>query len=113
MNNRREIRSETPLQALSLFLRERRRRLGAEALVVATDEGLMLSGEGEGDLPLLAAAGALESIGQNGRGFLPELYGPMSHASILVDGTRVVITTLGAEHSEAVSAGVLRILRAA
>jgi hypothetical protein len=113
MYNRREMRSESPMVALSMFLIERRRRLGAEALVVATDDGLLIGGEGEGDLPLIAAASALESVGRGGRALLGDDAAHLAHASILVDGTRIVIATVGVEHSESVGIGVERILRAA
>jgi hypothetical protein len=112
MYNRRELRSTSPLKALSLFLAERRVRLGAEALVVATDDGLMVSGVGAGDLELLAAASALESTGSNGRQHLASDM-KLNHASILIGDSRIVIATLGAAHSESVSAGVSRILAAA
>lgn len=113
MQDRRQLRSESPLNALSLFLSERLRRAGAEALVVSTSDGLLLSGAGEGDLELLAAAAAMEAVGQDGRTHLGADGQRLSHASVLVDNQRVVVATLGGSHSNVVGEGVARILRAA
>ena len=62
-SERRQRRSDSPMQATRYFLEHLARRLGCEALAVSTEDGFLVDGIGEGfDLDLLGALAALPSV---------------------------------------------------
>ncbi len=64
-NERRVLRSEDPCHAIRLFLAKNGGSPGMRAAVVASGEGMLLSGVGDEDLEALAAIGSAADAGHN------------------------------------------------
>jgi predicted regulator of Ras-like GTPase activity (Roadblock/LC7/MglB family) len=60
---RRVLRSETPGDALRIFLAKNATEPGLRAAVVASEDGLLIGGVGEGNLETLAAVGSAKAAG--------------------------------------------------
>lgn len=103
---RRVRRSEQPEKALALFLESSRRRLGVHALTVATGDGRLVAGSGDGAI-LVAALGAKVDAGEPTSAKVAE---QVAVWSMSVGARRYVISSLGAVFSADIGDGVRRIL---
>jgi hypothetical protein len=100
---RRMRRSESPEKALAMFLESSRKRLGVHALTVATSEGRLVAGSGDGAL-LVAALGAKVDAGEMRKDERVAVW------SLSIGTKRYVIASLGSVFSAEVGDGVRRIL---
>ena len=103
MEERRVHRCEQPERALALFLDSSRKRLGVHALTVATSDGRLVAGAGDG-AHLVAALGAKVDAGEMRRDDRVAVW------SLSIGVKRYVIASLGAVFSADVGDGVRRIL---
>lgn len=113
-NERRGRRSLVRAEALSLLLAAERERSGALALVVASMEGLPLSGVGAVAPETAAAAAASRLAGLASHPVVGELSSRAFAVSVvrLDDGRSVLVTSIdGGRVSGALESGVARILR--
>ncbi len=106
IEERRMRRSEQPEKALALFLESSRKRLGVHALTVATSDGRLVAGSGEGAL-LVAALGAKVDTGDRASEAMAK---QVAVWSLSVGSARYVISSLGAVFSADIGDGVRRIL---
>ncbi len=100
---RRVRRAEQPEKALALFLESSRKRLGVHALTVATSEGRLVAGSGDGAI-LVAALGAKVDAGEYRKDDRVAVW------SLSIGSKRYVISSLGAVFSAEIGDGVRRIL---
>jgi hypothetical protein len=98
LSERRVRRTDDPKRALAMFLSSRRAETGAHAIAVATRDGRLVAGAGDGAL-LVAVMAARAAAG----GEVPETLA-VSRCG------RYVIASLGEALDERITAGVTRIL---
>lgn len=96
---RRAQRSSIPQVALTLALAAAAQREGAQAAVLASEDGLLLAGTGEGfDHQALAAFASLGNAvpARHREGLLRETHGlPLHAAPVRVKATRLFVGTVG------------------
>lgn len=110
MRERRSQRSRQIVEAMSLLLSARAKRRGSEAVVVGTEDGLVVAAAKSCEAELVAAFGASKVRGQRVTGAEK-----LTARKLMVDGLSLVLTAVGGPPVAAgeLDADILRILRAA
>lgn len=111
--NRRSRRASSPTLALEFLLEAEQERSGASSLSVATLDGMLLSGVGEVDPTVAAAASAMRMQGFVEHPLLAAMKGHAFAMSVveLSGGERVLLSKVdGGPVSRDLESGVRRIL---
>ena len=99
MNERRVTRSSTPHEAVSLYFSSLCRKPGVRAVALATVDGTLVAGAGNGDVEWMGAVGAsshLARLDWDGQ--------PLHVSRLEVNAVEMCLCVAGAEVSDAVPA---------
>lgn len=106
MKERRTRRSDSPYEALTLFLDSVRRKTKVKAISLTDDTGLLVTGAGDADIESIGAVGAASQTAR-----LESEEGELHTRDVTLPWARLRLTTLGAAlRGRDVEAGIQRIL---